>query len=127
MDHHRSRHYHCHTHRHHRSLILLTPATGATVASPMPVSYGFVRDDGVQSLPSPHSHAHVFLLIDQPAPTPGQLVVADAGHLAFPEGKNALSVPLAHGKHTLQLVMTGKAGKVGLHFVAKPAVSVTVP
>jgi hypothetical protein len=107
----------------HRGPQIVSPANGATVSGPVTVAFGFgERPDG-QAGPGPgpgggdghehHGHGpHLVLFVDAPPPQPGTAIPADAAHVAFPEGEKQVTVTLAPGKHTLQLVMQDREGNV---------------
>ena len=99
-------------------LAISSPTDGATVSGPVTVTH-------TSSNPA-RGPRQVFLLIDQPAPQPGESITADQDHVAFPDGQTQLSVTLAPGLHTLQLATINREGKIGRRFVAEAPVSVIV-
>jgi Domain of unknown function (DUF4399) len=108
--------------REHQGLTISTPADGATVTGPVAVAF-----EGGEGGHRGHGGGmQVFLLIDQPAPEPGASFQPDPNHVEFPEGQAQTSVTLAPGKHTLQLAVLDREGKIGRHFHAAEPVSVVV-
>jgi hypothetical protein len=84
---------------------LISPADGATVDSPVNVRFGLkgmgIAPAGVEKKDTGHHH----LLIDTPIPDLSKPVPADDKHRHFGAGQTEVSVPLAPGKHTLQLLL----------------------
>jgi len=100
---------------------IASPAPGAVLRGPVTVSY--IIGQRPRPVKSPRQ---VFLLIDQPAPQPGEVVTPDPSHVAFPAGLTELSVTLPPGPHTLQLAVINRNGKILRKFQPQPPVSVTV-
>jgi len=86
-------------------LYIISPADGATVASPVTVRFGLrgmgVAPAGVAMENTGHHH----LLIDAAPPALNMPVPADANHVHFGKGQTEAQVTLAPGKHTLQLLL----------------------
>ena len=88
---------------------ILSPTDGATVSSPVTVvvSRGAgttttaVQGGGMNMEASSHLH----LIVDSPLPKPGSAVPMDAQHIHLMHGDSKVNVPLASGRHTLQLLM----------------------
>jgi hypothetical protein len=85
---------------------LLSPANGATVASPVTVRFGLrgmgVAPAGVTTPNTGHHH----LLIDVATPPPDDLPIPnDANHRHFGLGQTEAELTLTPGQHTLQLVL----------------------
>jgi hypothetical protein len=85
---------------------IVTPADGSVVSSPVTVVFGLegmgVAPAGVEKANTGHHH----LLIDvQDIPAAGQPIPADDQHKHFGGGQTQVSVELAPGQHTLQLVL----------------------
>jgi hypothetical protein len=84
---------------------LISPADGATVDSPVTVRFGLkgmgIAPAGIEKKDTGHHH----LLIDTPIPDLSKPVPADDKHRHFGAGQTEVSVPLAPGKHTLQLLL----------------------
>ncbi len=89
-------------------VMILEPADGATVKSPVTVKFGV---EGMEVVPAgtdkPNSgHHHLFIdskLEDASAPVP-----SDATHIHYGKGQTEAQVELAPGKHTLQDVFADK-------------------
>ena len=86
-------------------LYIISPADGATVASPVTVRFGLrgmgIAPAGVAMENTGHHH----LLIDAAPPAFNMPVPADANHVHFGKGQTEAQVTLAPGKHTLQLLL----------------------
>ena len=85
---------------------IVTPADGSVVSSPVTVVFGLegmgVAPAGVEKANTGHHH----LLIDvEDLPAAGQPIPADDQHKHFGGGQTQVSVDLAPGQHTLQLVL----------------------
>ena len=85
---------------------IIAPADGATVRSPVTVRFGLkgmgVAPAGIKFENSGHHH----LLIDTEAPTDSSAPLPASEHIVhFGKGQTEASVPLAQGKHTLQLLL----------------------
>ena len=85
---------------------IVTPADGSVVSSPVTVVFGLegmgVAPAGVEKANTGHHH----LLIDvRDVPPAGQPIPADDQHKHFGGGQTQVSVELAPGQHTLQLVL----------------------
>lgn len=101
---------------------ILQPAEGAVVASPVtivvsphgPSAQG--SGEAASTVANPMDKqtmlmpggAHLHLLIDTALPKPGDRIPMDTHHIHLLNGKTQVTVPLAPGKHTLQLVMGSK-------------------
>lgn len=108
----------------HAGLTITAPADGATVTGPVTIAFAAGEGGGH------HGHGgggrQVFVLIDQSEPEPGAAIQADPNHIAVPEGANQMTVTLAPGKHSLQLAVLDREGRIGRHFHPAQPVSVTV-
>ena len=85
---------------------IISPADGATVASPLRVRFGLkgmgIAPAGIAFENSGHHH----LLIDVDPPKDlAQPVPTDANHVHFGKGQTETELQLAPGKHTLQLLL----------------------
>ena len=85
---------------------IVSPADGATVSSPVKVIFGLsspwgVAPAGTQVPNTGHHH----LLIDTGLPDLTQAVPKDAQHRHFGGGQTEVSLELAPGSHTLQLLL----------------------
>ena len=83
----------------------ISPKDGATVTSPVTVRFGLsgmgIAPAGIAMENTGHHH----LLIDTAPPPFDQPVPADAKHLHFGKGQTEAVVPLAPGRHRLQLLL----------------------
>lgn len=90
---------------------IIEPADGATVSSPVTVKFGLkgmgVAPAGVDKAATGHHH----LIIDADLPPLDQPVPSDAHYRHFGGGQTEVSLDLAPGTHTLQLLM-GDMGHV---------------
>jgi Domain of unknown function (DUF4399) len=84
---------------------IISPLDGATVSSPVTVQFG-LRGMGIApaGIGMPNT-GHHHLLIDVDLPPLDQPVPADEHHLHFGKGQTEAVVPLAPGKHRLQLLL----------------------
>lgn len=84
---------------------IISPQDGATVQSPVNVTFGI---DGYSVAPAgtyePET-GHHHLLIDTGLPPLDQPIPADANHVHFGKGQTETTVELAAGQHTLQLLL----------------------
>lgn len=84
---------------------LISPADGASVASPVTVRFGLrnmgVAPAGVDVARTGHHH----LLIDTDLPPLDQPIPADDQHRHFGGGQTEVTVELPPGRHTLQLLL----------------------
>jgi len=134
----------------HVMSVITAPSAGASVSSPVTVSYSLSGGDADAvppsagdappppsggSWPAPTSSAspaghhrlpQAFLVIDSPTPAAGSSVLADDDHVAFPPGQFQLSIPLSTGQHELQVVFVNHKGTVTHHFEPSETVSISV-
>lgn len=98
-------------------LYIISPADGATVSSPVTISFGLegmgVAPAGIEFANTGHHH----LLIDAELPPLDLPVPADENHVHFGLGQTQTEVELAPGTHTLQLILGDH-----LHIPHDPAV-----
>ena len=87
------------------SVYIISPADGATVSSPLTVRFG-LRGMGVgpAGLDNPKT-GHHHLIIDAPLPDLDLPIPADDRHVHFGGGQTEVTVELAPGRHTLQLLL----------------------
>lgn len=86
-------------------LYLISPKDGATVASPVAVRFG-LRGMGIAPAGmAMENTGHHHLLIDADLPAFDRPIPADANHVHFGKGQTEAVVPLASGKHRLQLLL----------------------
>jgi hypothetical protein len=85
--------------------VILAPADGATVTSPVTVQFGLkgmgVAPAGTAAPNTGHHH----LIIDSELPPLDQPVPKDDRHLHFGGGQTETVIELAPGTHTLQLLL----------------------
>ena len=84
---------------------LISPEDGATVSSPVTIRFGLsgmgVAPAGVMNPKAGHHH----LIIDAPTPPADAPVPNDEHHRHFGGGQTEVTIDLAPGEHTLQLVL----------------------
>jgi hypothetical protein len=89
-------------------LYVISPAAGETVASPVTVRFGLagmgVAPAGVATPNTGHHH----LILDSELPPLDVPIPKDARHLHFGGGETEVTLELAPGPHTLQLVLGDK-------------------
>ena len=87
------------------TLEILSPKDGDTVTSPVIVQFGLagmgVAPAGITNDNTGHHH----LIVDAPLPNLEFAIPSDAKHRHFGGGQTQVSVELAPGKHTLQLLL----------------------
>ncbi len=99
------------------TVFLITPTSGATVASPVDVKFGV---SGIEIAPAGTYKAntgHHHLIIDLELASEDQPIPKDPQHVHFGKGQTEASVELESGEHTLQLVLAD-----GNHVPHKPPV-----
>jgi Domain of unknown function (DUF4399) len=89
-------------------VMILEPADGATVKSPITVKFGV---EGMEVAPAgtdkPNT-GHHHLYIDSALNNDGSAVPADANHIHYGKGQTEAQIELPPGKHTLQDVFADK-------------------
>ena len=114
---------------------ITAPATGASVGSPVTVSYslnfpGGAPPSGASAAGAPgfghHKPPQAFLVIDSATPAAGSGIQATPSDIAFPTGQTALSVALPPGRHQLQIVFANRKGLVSSHIPPSAPVSISV-
>ena len=102
---------------------ILAPADGATVSEPVTVvaspGAGTMTTTAQGGSMNMEAGSHLHFIVDLPLPKPGSAVPMDAQHIHL---MHKVNVPLAPGRHTLQLLM----GAPGHLVPAHPEVSKTV-
>ena len=102
-------------------LYFISPADGATPASPVTVRFGLkgmgIAPAGIAMPNTGHHH----LLIDTGLPPLDRPVPADAQHMHFGKGQTEAAVTLAPGAHRLQLLLGDH-----LHVPHEPPVASTM-
>lgn len=86
-------------------VMILEPANGATVASPVTVKFGIAGMDISPAGTAKENSGHHHLLIDQKLADPKAGIPADEHHKHFGKGQTEAVVELTPGTHTLQLVL----------------------
>lgn len=86
-------------------LYIISPTNGESVSSPVTVRFGLtgmgVAPAGVEKEKTGHHH----LLIDTPLPAMDEPIGKDEKHRHFGGGQTEVTVELAAGSHTLQLLL----------------------
>ena len=84
---------------------IVSPQNGATVSSPVKVVFGLegmgVAPAGVEKAKTGHHH----LIIDADLPSVNEPVPSDDNYRHFGGGQTEVTIDLAPGTHTLQLIM----------------------
>jgi hypothetical protein len=106
-----------------RSLVIASPAAGATVPSPFTVAISLVPAGGMGSK---HPHGEAILVIDAATPAAGDIIMPDADHIVFPPGQTQLTVSLSPGLHHLQVVAATHKGKVTYKVEPSAPMTITV-
>lgn len=87
------------------SLYFISPQDGATVSSPVTVSFGLsgmgVAPAGTQADDTGHHH----LIIDAPPPDLNAPIPKDDNYRHFGGGQTETTIDLVPGEHTLQLLL----------------------
>ena len=87
------------------AVYFIQPLDGADVRSPVTVKFGLkgmgVAPAGVEKAGTGHHH----LIIDAPLPPMDENIINDSNHLHFGGGQTEVTITLAPGKHTLQLLL----------------------
>ncbi len=86
-------------------LYFISPSDGDVVSNPVTVRFG-LRGAGVAPAGTMiENTGHHHLIIDAPLPALDAPVPADDNHVHFGKGQTEVSVELAPGEHTLQLLL----------------------
>ena len=108
------------------SVYIVSPADSATVTSPVTVVFGLsgmgVAPAGTQVENTGHHH----LIIDAPLPDTDQPIPADDNHRHFGKGQTEVTIDLAPGQHTLQLLLGDWLHIPHDNVVASEVVTITV-
>lgn len=89
-------------------VFIIEPKDGATVASPVAVTFGIEGMDIAPAGSDTPNSGHHHLIIDAKLTEFTQPIPADANHVHFGKGQTETSVELKPGQHTLQLVLGDK-------------------
>ena len=134
--------------------VVLSPADGAVVKSPVTVIVGFkdasgaMHDEDTKPATTDamkqmgpmgqmgqmgdmhggeqHHGAHLHLIVDSPLPDTGMTVPMDEKHIHLMHGETKAVLNLAPGKHTLQLIMGGEDHVIGAHAPRSKLIAITV-
>ncbi len=87
------------------AVYFIQPFDGAEVKGPVTVKFGLkgmgVAPAGVEKIGTGHHH----LIIDAPLPPMNENIINDSNHLHFGGGQTEVTITLAPGRHTLQLLL----------------------
>ena len=89
-------------------VMILEPANGAEVASPVTVKFGIVGMEIAPAGTDKPNSGHHHLIIDSTVADTKSAIPADDAHKHFGKGQTETSIELKPGKHTLQLVLGDK-------------------
>ena len=110
-----------------REALIVSPADGAAVTSPVTVTFGLQSDDSPSGQNgNRHWTPHAFLAIDAPTPAVGTPIQSGNQYVPFPAGQTQMSVALSPGQHRLQIVMVNREGSVSKHIFAAAPIAITV-
>jgi hypothetical protein len=106
---------------------IVSPHNGAKVRSPVTIVFG-LRGMGVTHAGDDFKNAgHHHLLIDVSEPlNPDEAIPADKNHLHFGAGQTEVTIELAKGPHTLQLVLGDANHQPFSPPVQSPKIRITV-
>jgi hypothetical protein len=108
------------------SVAFLSPAKGASVASPVVLQLA-AYNLTVEPAGEVHEHAgHLHVMVDVPCVEPGQAIPKDDHHAHLGQGQTELSLDLAPGAHTLCL-QAGDGAHTALPITRIIDVTVTAP
>lgn len=104
----------------------ISPADGAEISGPVTIRFGLsgmgVAPAGIEKPSTGHHH----LLVDQKLADYKASIPADDKHRHFGGGQTEVTLSLAPGRHTLQLVMGDHNHIPFAPSVESPAISITV-
>jgi hypothetical protein len=131
--------------------VILSPADGAVVSSPVTMIIGFknalgamhdehtkpATNDATKQMgqmgqmgnmhgDEQHNGAHLHLIVDSPLPETGTTVPMDEKHIHLMHGETKAVLNLASGKHTLQLIMGGEDHVIRAHAPRSNLITITV-
>lgn len=84
---------------------IISPEAGQTVSSPVTVVFGLAGFGVAPAGTMREGTGHHHLIIDSPLPDLTKPIPADSNHVHFGGGQTEVTVDLASGKHTLQLLL----------------------
>ena len=109
---------------------ILAPVDGANVSSPVTVvvspSAGTMTTAAQGKGMNMEAGSHLHLIVDAPLPKPGSAVPMDAQHIHLMHGEAKVNVPLAPGRHTLELLMGAPGHLVPPHPQVSKIVTINV-
>lgn len=88
---------------------IISPSAGETVSSPVTVVFGLTGFGVAPAGTMRDGTGHHHLIIDSPLPDLTKTIPADANHVHFGGGQTEVTVDLAPGQHTLQLLLGNHA------------------
>ena len=87
------------------SVYIISPLDGATVTSPVTIQFGLkgmgVAPAGVEKPGTGHHH----LIVDAPLPALNEPIPSDENYRHFGGGQTQITIELAPGNHSLQLLL----------------------
>ena len=86
-------------------VMILEPANGATVSSPVTVKFGIAGMEVSPAGAAKDNAGHHHLIIDTKLADPKVGIPADDNHKHFGKGQTEAVVELKPGEHTLQLIL----------------------
>lgn len=105
---------------------IITPKDGATVESPVTVTFGLrgmgVAPAGVEMPNTGHHH----IIIDAPTPDLDKPIPTDEHHKHFGGGQTEVTLELEPGQHTLQLVLGDRNHIPHTKPIVSKAITITV-
>ena len=108
------------------AVYIVSPSSGEVVSSPVKVIFGLsgmgIAPAGTDVAGTGHHH----LIIDAPLPSLDQPVPSDDNHRHFGKGQTEISIDLAPGEHTLQLLLADFKHVAHDPPVASETVTITV-
>lgn len=107
-------------------VFIIAPEDGAELANPVVVQFGIKGMDVAKAGTQIPNTGHHHLLIDAELPALDQPIIKDANHMHFGGAQTEVTLTLAPGKHTLQLLL-GDGNHVPHHpAVMSKVITVTV-
>ncbi|PCI64490.1 MAG: rod shape-determining protein RodA [Kordiimonadales bacterium] len=102
------------------------PADGAKISGPVTVRFGLkgmgVAPSGIEKAGTGHHH----LIVDAPLPSVTDFIPADEHHKHFGGGQTEVTLTLAPGKHTLQLLLGDQSHLPHVPAVYSKKITITV-
>lgn len=88
---------------------IVSPAHGETVSSPVTVIFGLQGMGVAPAGTAKNNTGHHHLIINSPTPSLSKAIPKDKNHKHFGGGQTQVTLDLAPGTHTLQLVLGDKS------------------